>query len=82
MTLHSRYFYEIVGQVSGLAIAASIFSVLPIARTLIYYDQRIRLEGFDIEWMMEAAGMNASVRLPAHTPEAETAVAPLEEMRG
>jgi hypothetical protein len=26
--------------------------------TLIYYDQRIRLEGYDIERMMQAAGMN------------------------
>lgn len=25
--------------------------------TLFYYDQRIRQEGFDIEWMMQAAGM-------------------------
>ena len=25
--------------------------------TLFYYDQRIRKEGFDIEWMMQAAGM-------------------------
>jgi hypothetical protein len=26
--------------------------------TLFYYDQRIRKEGFDIEWMMEAAGLS------------------------
>jgi hypothetical protein len=32
-----------------------------IAPTLLYYDQRIRHEGFDIEWMMHAAGMNAPV---------------------
>ena len=25
--------------------------------TLFYYDQRVRKEGFDIEWMMQAAGM-------------------------
>lgn len=30
----------------------------PLAVTLLYYDQRIRHEGFDIEWMMNAAGMN------------------------
>jgi hypothetical protein len=28
-----------------------------IALVLFYYDQRIRKEGFDIEWMMEQAGM-------------------------
>ena len=33
--------------------------------TLFYYDQRIRKEGFDIEWMMQAAGLTP--------PEPETA---------
>jgi hypothetical protein len=33
--------------------------IYPIAITLFYYDQRIRLEGYDIERMMDAAGMNA-----------------------
>lgn len=33
--------------------------IFPIALTLIYYDQRIRKEGYDIERMMEAAGLNA-----------------------
>jgi len=39
----------------------SIFvsSLFPIPFTLIHYDQRIRQEGFDIEMMMDAAGMNA-----------------------
>jgi len=26
--------------------------------TLFYYDQRVRKEGYDIEWMMQAAGMS------------------------
>jgi hypothetical protein len=29
--------------------------------TLLYYNQRVRKEGFDIEWMMQAAGMTAPV---------------------
>jgi hypothetical protein len=36
--------------------------------TLFYYDQRVRREGFDIEWMMQAAGLTAPeapVKLPA-----------------
>jgi len=42
--------------------------VLPIAITLLYYDQRIRLEGFDIEWMMQQAGMvGVSAAEPALT---------------
>jgi hypothetical protein len=37
-----------------------LIPVFPIALTLFYYDQRIRQEAFDIERMMEAAGMNAT----------------------
>ena len=33
--------------------------------TLFYYDQRIRKEGFDIEWMMQAAGLTPQPGLPA-----------------
>lgn len=37
-------------------VIALLSSLYPIAATLIYYDQRIRREGYDIEKMMEAAG--------------------------
>ena len=40
--------------------------------TLFYYDQRIRKEGFDIEWMMQAAGMTT----PAPELHAEPNAAP------
>ena len=40
--------------------------------TLFYYDQRIRKEGFDIEWMMQAAGLT----VPA-TPVSATTVQPV-----
>ena len=43
--------------------------------TLFYYDQRIRKEGYDIEWMMEAAGM-APPRPEAAPPGTELAAAP------
>lgn len=36
--------------------------VYGIALTLFYFDQRIRKEGFDIEWMMQLAGMTTSER--------------------
>jgi MFS family permease len=43
--------------------------------TLFYYDQRVRKEGYDIEWMMQAAGLSApaeSVRSePAHVESPE-----------
>ena len=35
-----------------------------IALVLFYYDQRIRKEGFDIEWMMERAGMTPAPSAP------------------
>jgi hypothetical protein len=38
-------------------VIAFVGSLYPIAITLIYYDQRIRREGYDIEKMMEAAGL-------------------------
>jgi hypothetical protein len=54
--------------------------IFPIALTLIYYDQRIRLEGYDIEQMMDAAGMNA----PASEPISSAVDDPvtLEESQG
>ena len=56
--------------------AILIRPVFAIAITLIYYDQRIRLEGYDIEWMMEAAGMNT---LSPETPNVSQQETPLEE---
>ncbi len=43
---------ELVGFVTNTLIGP-IYST---GLTLFYYDQRIRKEGFDIEWMMQAAG--------------------------
>ncbi|MGD1063404.1 MAG: hypothetical protein ABR860_09095 [Terracidiphilus sp.] len=41
---------------------ALIGPIYAIGLTLFYYDQRIRKEGYDIEWMIQAAGL-----LPQHT---------------
>ena len=54
--------------------------LLPIAITLIYYDQRIRLEGFDIELMMDVAGMSSPA--PAQAPPIPIASSPSEEAQG
>jgi hypothetical protein len=59
-----------------------VFSPLcPIAITLFYYDQRIQQEGFDIEWMMNAAGMNELVPDAAQALPAGTAPATAPEER-
>jgi uncharacterized membrane protein len=53
-------------QVVGFVTNSFIGPMYATGLTLFYYDQRVRKEGFDIEWMMEAAGMNA----PAPVAEA------------
>jgi len=42
---------------ASFAVQSFIKPVYGIALVLFYYDQRIRQEGFDIEWMMQKAGM-------------------------
>lgn len=49
----------------SFAVQAFTRPVFGIALTLFYFDQRIRKEGFDIEWLMRGAGMAMPV------PEAE-----------
>jgi hypothetical protein len=39
--------------------------------TLFYYDQRIRKEGFDIEWMMQAAGLTPLAAEPTQAAASE-----------
>ncbi len=60
----------------GLSFAVQAFTrpVYGIALTLFYFDQRIRAEGFDIEWNMREAGMLTEV---APEPEASTWRAPI-----
>ncbi len=58
---------------AGFVVQALTRPVYGIALMLFYYDQRIRLEGYDIEWMMQRAGLvvppppqpEAAPRLPA-----------------
>jgi hypothetical protein len=48
---------EIVRVVTDFLLQVLIAPVSWIALVLFYYDQRIRKEGFDIEWMMQQAGL-------------------------
>ncbi len=41
--------------------------------TLFYYDQRVRKEGYDIEWMMQAAGLNPPTLEPERVEGSEPA---------
>jgi hypothetical protein len=50
---------ETIRIVLEAGISTLLGPIFPIAVTLFYYDQRIRHEGYDIERMMEEAGMTA-----------------------
>jgi hypothetical protein len=41
-----------------------VLPIYSIALTLFYYDQRIRKEGYDIEWLMQQAAMTPGVNPP------------------
>jgi hypothetical protein len=48
---------EILNVLVNFTLQTLITPVYVIALVLMYYDQRIRLEGYDIDWMMERAGL-------------------------
>ena len=48
---------QIAQQFVGFLTTSFIGPMWATGLTLFYYDQRIRKEGFDIEWMMQAAGL-------------------------
>ncbi len=48
---------EITRAVLDLVLQVALAPISAIALVLFYYDQRIRKEGFDIEWMMQQAGL-------------------------
>jgi hypothetical protein len=56
--------WMIFAQTGGFLSNALIGPIYSIGLTLFYFDQRIRKEGFDIEWMMQAAGMAPAPVLP------------------
>jgi len=83
--LHLRHFawhgYPMYRQLLSLeiaAVSALIGPLYPIALTLFYYDQRIRREGYDIERMMDAAGLNSL----ATPPFGASAASPAGAMEG
>jgi hypothetical protein len=67
-------FFAIYGP--SFAVQALIKPIYSIGLVLFYYDQRIRKEGYDIEWMMQAAGLTqpaaaAPILEPSQDAEAE-----------
>jgi hypothetical protein len=64
----NRQVYEAIVYSFDTVIAAVVGPLYPIAITLLYFDQRSRKEGFDVEIMMEAAGL--VVPAPTDSPSA------------
>lgn len=60
---------EIVNVLVNFTIQTLITPVYLIGLVLFYFDQRIRTEGYDIEWMMQRAGLASS----GTQPQAQTA---------
>jgi hypothetical protein len=52
-------------QIAAFAVNTLIGPIYSTGLTLFYYDQRVRREGFDIEWMMRSAGLTPQAELPA-----------------
>lgn len=50
----------VLQQIVAFVSSSFILPIYGTGITLFYYDQRVRKEGFDIEWMMQAAGLHAS----------------------
>jgi membrane-anchored glycerophosphoryl diester phosphodiesterase (GDPDase) len=57
--------WMVLAQIGGFVTSTLIGPIYSTGLTLFYYDQRIRKEGFDIEWMMQAAGLSPQPELPA-----------------
>jgi hypothetical protein len=83
LVLFSQFFvfviaYKHKGQVGPVAQAISqvisfftnsfIGPIYATGLTLFYYDQRVRKEGYDIEWMMQAAGLTVPETPPTEDP--------------
>jgi len=78
---HADSFYAVVARIAEctfFAVQALIKPVYGIALVVFYYDQRVRLEGFDIEWMMLRAGLVVpqSPIAPESDPETPPSSAP------
>lgn len=58
-------------QIASFLINTFIGPIYSAGITLFYYDQRVRKEGFDIVWMMQAAGLAPRAELPGAGQENE-----------
>jgi hypothetical protein len=57
--------WRVLQQVVSFFTTTFVAPIPAIGITLFYYDQRVRKEGYDIEWMMQAAGLTVPLPVPA-----------------
>jgi Membrane domain of glycerophosphoryl diester phosphodiesterase len=69
---------QVAQQIVAFATSSFILPIYGTGITLFYYNQRVRKEGFDIEWMMQAAGLHAA----GASSESPVSAAPAEELAG
>jgi uncharacterized membrane protein len=60
---------QVIQQIVAFLTNSFIGPMYATGLTLFYYDQRVRKEGFDIEWMMQAAGLTVPEPQPEPAPE-------------
>jgi uncharacterized membrane protein len=70
---------EIMQQVIAFVITSFITPIYSTGFMLFYYDQRVRKEGYDIEWMMQSAGLSSPVQGAVVAPEPPPLVTGTEE---
>ena len=75
MVVDYAILWEVMRLLAGFVASVAVSPIYPIALTLLYYDQRIRREGFDVEWMMQSAGL-----VPAPPTAEPPSAAPVEDM--
>jgi len=63
---------EILNVLIHFAAQALITPIYSTALVLFYFDQRVRTEGYDIEMMMQRAGMTIPATVPASSADPET----------
>jgi membrane-anchored glycerophosphoryl diester phosphodiesterase (GDPDase) len=61
---------QIITSLGSSFSGAFVLPIYSIALTLFYYDQRIRKEAYDVEWLMEQAGMRPVGTPPETNPPA------------
>jgi hypothetical protein len=62
---------RIAQQVISFFTTTFVVPMLATGTTLFYFDQRVRKEGYDIEWMMQAAGLAQAAVLTDHPQPGE-----------